>query len=113
MKPPLMKRATKNLWVMIRFKSLGGTGAIYQACVRSVLEFAAPVFLSGLTKAQSQQIEMVQKKAFSIILAEEYLSYETALNILDQEQLSTRRTYLCYSFTLECSKSSKHASISP
>ena len=102
---------------MIRFKSLGGTRAqlltIYQACVRSVLEFAAPVFSSGLTKSQSQQIEMVQKRAFAIFLGREYSSYETALNTLEQERLSTCRTYLCYSFALKCSKSSKHASMFP
>ena len=113
----ITKRATKNLWVLIRFKSLGGTKAqllaIYQARVRSVLEFAAPVFSSGLTKAQSQQIEMVQKRAFAIILGREYSSYETALNTLEQERLSTRRTNLCYSFALKCSKSSKHASMFP
>ena len=67
----ICKRATGKLWVLIRFKSLGGTTnqllKIYQAHVRSTLEFAAPVFHSGLTKEQGRQIKMVQKKAMAII----------------------------------------------
>ena len=61
----ITQRGTGKLWVLIRFKSLGGSTdqllKIYQARVRSTLEFAAPVFHSGLTKEQSRQIEMVQK----------------------------------------------------
>ena len=49
----ITKRATRKLWILIRFKSLGGTTdqlvKVYQARVRSTLEFAAPVFHSGLT----------------------------------------------------------------
>ena len=49
---------------------------MYQLRVRSTLEFAAPVFSSGLTQ---DQLEMVQKKAFAIILGRAYVSYESAL----------------------------------
>jgi hypothetical protein len=52
----MCKRATKKLWVLIRFKALGGSRdqmlKVFQTCVRSTLEFAAPVFHSGLTKDQ-------------------------------------------------------------
>ena len=48
------RRATKTLWVLIRFKSLNGTRdqltTIYITRVRSILEFAAPVISSSLTK---------------------------------------------------------------
>ena len=68
----ICQRATQKLWVLIRFKSLGRTQdqmlKVFQTRVRSTLEFAAPVFHSGLTKDQSRQITMVQKKAFVIIL---------------------------------------------
>ena len=63
----MTKRATQKLWVLLRFKALGGTTdqlvTVYQTRVRSTLEFAAPVFHSGLTQEQSRQIEMVKKKA--------------------------------------------------
>ena len=64
----ITKRATSKLWILIRFKSLGGSQdqllKVFQTHVRSILEFAAPVFSSGLTQDQSRQVEMVQKKAF-------------------------------------------------
>ena len=90
---------------MIRFKTLGGTRekllSVYQLRVRFTLEFAAPVFHSGLNQDQSRQVEMVQKKAFAIILGRNYESYESALEILDQERLDTRRTKLCLNFALK------------
>ena len=113
----ITRRATKKLWVMLRFKTLGGTRkqmlSVYQLRVRSTLEFAAPVFHSGLTQDQSRQVEMVQKKAFAIILGENYRSYESALEILDQERLETRRTKLCLNFALKCTQSPQHNHMFP
>ena len=105
-------RATKKLSVLIRFKAVGGTTdqllTVYTSKIRSILEFAAPVFHSGLTKKQSQKLEMVQKKAFVIILSNLYINYETALTTLNMERLDSRRTELCYTFALKCTKSHQH-----
>jgi hypothetical protein len=113
----IAKRATKKLWVIIRFKTLGGTRdqllTVYQTRVRSTLEFAAPVFSSGLTQDQSRQLEMVQKKAFAIILGRAYLSYESALETLQLERLDSRREALCYNFANKCTKSPQHSYIFP
>ena len=113
----ITKRATRNLWVLLRFKHLGGTpdqlSLVYQTRVRSVLEFAAPVFHSSLTAAQSRQIEMTQKKALAIILGKEYVSYENALSKLGLERLDSRRLKLCYEFALKCTKSVRHSSMFP
>ena len=113
----ITRRSTKKLWVMIRFKSLGGSTdqllRIYQTRVRSSLEFAAPVFSSGLTKQQSNQIECVQKKAFAIILGKNYHSYEQALSQLNQERLDARRLNLSYNFALKCTKSIQHKVMFP
>ena len=113
----ITKRGTKKLWVLIRFKTLGGSQAqllkVYQTRVRSTLEFAAPVFHSGLTQEQSSQIEMVQKKAFAIILGKTYKSYESALASLSQERLDSRRENLSHKFALKCSQSHQHKYIFP
>ena len=113
----ITKRATQKLWVLIRFKSLGGTSdqltTVYQTRVRSTLEFAAPVFHSGLTKDQSRHIESVQKKAFAVILGRNYTSYESALSLLKLERLDIRRVNLCHSFALKSAKSSRHQSMFP
>ena len=79
----ITKQATKKLWVLIRFKAVGGTTdqllTVYKTRIRSTLEFAALVFHCGLTKEQSQKLEMVQKKALVIMLSNQYTNYETAL----------------------------------
>ena len=113
----ICKRATGKLWVMIRFKSLGGNQdqliKVYHTRVRSTLEFAAPVFNSGLTQEQSRAIEMVQKKAFAIILGSKYSSYEVALATLNQERLEIRREQLSYKFALKCTESNRHRTMFP
>ena len=110
-------RATKKLWVLIRFKSLGGSTdqlvTVYRTRVRSTLEFAAPVFHCGLTKDQSRQIEMVQKKAMAIILGSEYTNYEYALSKVNLERLDTRRTTLSLNFAQKCAKSHQHKFMFP
>ena len=92
---------------------LGGFTLVYQTKVRSILEFAAPVFHSSLTSDQSRQIESIQKKALAIILGNEYESYETALTKLSLERLDLRQTRLCYSFASKCSKSARHSAMFP
>ena len=113
----ITKRATGKLWVLVRFKTLGGSHdqllKVYQTRVRSTMEFAAPVFNSGLTQEQSRQIEMVQKKAFAVILGQQYTSYEAALSTLNQERLDRRRLDLSYKFALKCTQSDRHSSMFP
>ena len=113
----ICKRATAKLWILVRFRSLGGNTTqllkIYQTRIRSTLEFAAPVFHGGLTLDQSRQIEMIQKKAFVIILGKAYISYEVALEKLNQERLDDRRTNLSIKFAEKCVKSNQHKNLFP
>ena len=71
---------------------------VYTKEVRSILEFAVPVWHSGLTKSESRQIENIQKASFKIILGECYISYEVACTILRAEPLELRRAQLCLKF---------------
>ena len=109
--------ATKKLWILVRFKSLGASPqqllAVYQTRVRSVLEFAVPVFHSSLTVEQSRRIEMVQKKALAIIMASRYTSYDFALQYLSLERLDVRREKLCLSFALKCVNNPRHRNMFP
>lgn len=114
----IVSRATKKLWILVRFKSLGATTTtqlltVYETKIRSTLEFAAPVFSSGLTKDQSSKIEMVQKKAMAIMLSYDYNNYESALLQLGLERLDKRRQDLSLRFAIKCSKSNKHKSMFP
>ena len=52
--------------------------AVYCSLIRSVVEYASPVWHSGLTKNQSDLIECVQKRCLRIIFPE--LSYSVAIH---------------------------------
>ena len=113
----ITKRATDKLWILVRFKTLGGSSdqllKVFQTWVLSTLEFVAPVFNSGLIQEQSRQMKMVQKKAFAVILGSGYLSYESALLTLKQERLDIRRQNLAIKFALKCALSNQHNSMFP
>ena len=49
---------------------------VYVKEVRSLLEYAVPVWHSGLTRQQTNQIEKIQKTAFRILLGDNYISYD-------------------------------------
>ena len=104
--------ASKKLWLLVRFKNRGGSQdqllTLYQLKIRSIAEFATPAFHGALTLQQSNDLEMIQKKAFAIILGSRYRNYTNALSILGQEKLSARRVKLCQNFSLKCVKSEKH-----
>ena len=108
----ITKRATSKLWVLIRFKSLGGTEEQLRR-VRSTLEFGPPIFHSGLTKEQSTKVEKVQNKPLVNILGSRHQNYETALQAYKLERLDARRLSLCYNFAVKCTNSPKHYSMFP
>ena len=62
---------------------------IYCSIIRSILEYACPVWHCGLTTSQSADIERVQRRCLKIIFPT--LSYREALQISDLEKLCTRR----------------------
>ena len=68
----MVGRANKKLWILRRLKRLGATPDdlldIYIKQVRSILEYAVPVWHPSITGEQRLEIERVQKSAFHIIL---------------------------------------------
>ena len=66
-----------------------------------------------LTKEQEEEFERVQKVACKIILKDQYQSYRNALQILDLENLSQRRTKLCKKFALNSLKFAKSKDMFP
>ena len=96
-----------------RLKPLGASISdlldVYEKQIRCVLEFATAVWTPGLTKDEVNQIERVQKAAFSIILAEKYKSYERALKLLEMETLTDRRNDMNLKFEEKSLKSEKYS----
>ena len=80
---------------------------VYTKQCRSILEMAVPAWSPGLSNSNSYQIERVQKKAFAIILGEEYTSYKRALKCLNMDSLLDRRKAMCLAFAKKSFKSDK------
>ena len=81
---------------------------VYMKQVRSILELAVPVWHPGLTNQEVINLERVQKCAFHIILGQQYISYEQAINTLGCDSLNNRRQKLCKNFAKKAKKHSKY-----
>ena len=75
---------------------------IYILYIRSVLEQSCQVWHSSLSLENLMDIECVQKNALKIILQEDYLSYEEALEKVGTVSLVDRRNHLCLKFAKAC-----------
>ena len=100
----IMARAYSKLWIIRRLKDLVD---IFCKHVRSVLEFGAPVWHSGLTLTEKYDIERVQKSFCHIYLGGKYESYHGALKQVGLESLEKHREKLCLKFALSAEKSNK------
>ena len=113
----ITRKVTKNMWILLRFRDIGASRdqllSLWHQKGRSILEFASPVFFSRITKEQSKAIEDCQKKAFSVILGAEFLTYQRALMTLQQERLSERRKAAAIKFGEKCLTNPKHADMFP
>ena len=112
-----VKNAKRKLCLLVCFKARGGTTdqllTLFQLKIRTLAEFAAPAFHGALTQQQSDDLEMIQEKAFAIILGLNYKSYNNALTVISQDKLSAQRFKLFENFSVKCVKSERHADIFP
>ena len=107
----IVERCNKKTWTLRRLKQLGASHKdlidVYCKQIRSIAEFAAPVWNSSLTGDDIVKLERIQKIALHIILGDKYYSYTSALKILGMEKLSQRRKQLCLKFAKRAMKSEK------
>ena len=96
------KRGYNKFWMLRSLKNHGASISelkdIYCLHLRSILEYAALVWHSGLTLENKASIERVQKSALAIILGKRYINYGNALSTLNLERLCARRENLCLKF---------------
>ena len=92
----IISKASKRIFVVYQLVrsglSFGDVIPVYSSLIRSILEYACPVWHCGLTKGQSDEIESIQRRCLRIVFPE--LSYSDALQIAGLEQLSVRRERL-------------------
>lgn len=95
----IVKKANKRLYALRTLKKAGVQPSdlvgIYRALIRSVLEYAAPVW-SGLPVYLSEVLEAVQRRAMRIIYP--YADYNTALCNAGLGSLADRREAICAKF---------------
>ena len=77
---------------------------IYFLYIRSVVEQAAVVWHSSITKGEQYDLERVQKVALRIILKDKYTTYSDALLLTGIDTLRARRVKLCLNFAKGCVK---------
>ena len=93
----------------------------WSSILRPITEYAAPLWHSGLTEGDGYRIELLQKKALSIILGTVYvdnkryyklnnelLSYTDTLQKVGLTTLNERRVVLTSKFAIETAKNEKH-----
>lgn len=89
----ILEKVSKRLfiiWQLVRSGvSFGDIIIVYCTIIRSILEYACPVWHCGLAVGMSADIERVQKRVLRIILPD--LHYKEALVKTGLERLDTRR----------------------
>ena len=77
---------------------------IFILYIRLIPEQSCQVWHSRLTLENLMDIERVQKNALKIILKDDYISYEHALDSVGLDCLADRRQQLCLKFAKACLK---------
>ena len=80
---------------------------IYVLFVRSLLEQSAVVLHSSLSSENSKDLERVQKSACRLIIGQP-MKYKKSLELLDLQNLHTRRNQLSLNFSLKCLKKQRN-----
>ena len=96
----MLYKASKRIHFLKQLRPVGVSTAdlltYYNSVMRSVLEYACPVWHTSLTAGQSQDIERLQKRALRCILGE--ISYTEACSSLGLSSLFDRREQLTKHF---------------
>ena len=91
----ICKKAYSRMKMLTKLKFLGTKTEdlieIYCVYIRSQTEYCSTVFHSSLTEKLSKKIESIQKTSLKVILGDNYISYEAAMEMCGLESLSQRR----------------------
>ena len=94
-----------KMWILRRMRTMqfdvNFLSELYTKEIRPILEYAVPVWHSGLTKEEAHQIENVQKCALKIILCNQYYDYSYACSVFGIQSLEERRFRLCTKFAVK------------
>ena len=113
----LTRKAYSRMSMLTKLKYVGVSTEdlidIYILYIRSILEYCAVVWHSRLTVELINSLERVQKICLKVILGENYISYEAALEMCNLKTLYNRREDRCLSFAKKCLKHPVHRRLFP
>ena len=99
----LHSKCSQRLYLLVLLRRAGVPDhdilRIYTSMIRSVLEYAAPVWHTSLSQEQSERLESVQKRAFRIVYPD--LSYRRALSLTGMQTLHQRREHIARGFFVQ------------
>ena len=110
----MIARASSKLWIIRRMKALGldqRTLVKYWASEGRIhLEACTALWNGSISRAQSRDLEKVQRLALSTITSWT-LPYQDQLDLLGLEKLDFRRNKLCLTFARRTASTSRHKNI--
>ena len=105
----ICEKAMAKMWLLRRLKIFKLEPEVlfdyYVKEIRPLVEQGVPIWTSGLTKAQVNLIENIQKVALKIILGDFYISYDVACTLFCVPPLEYRRTELSTNFAIKLYRS--------
>ena len=109
----MYNKAISKLWTLRRLRRYHFNHQqltdFYVKEIRSILEYAVPVWFSAITVEQSKLIEKIQRYSVSIILNDYSWSYEVQCTLLSIEPLFLRRRQIALSFAKRTANNPNHA----
>ena len=104
----LLSKCSQRIYLLVLQKRAGVADRdilnIFTAMIRSVVEYACPVWHTSLTKEQSSQLESVQRRALQVVYPD--LSYRRALQAAELQTLHQRREDMSRAYFQEMMKPS-------
>ena len=108
----IYKRAASKIWLLRRLRIFIDETEIltdfYVKEIRSILEYAIPVWYSSITLEQSKYLEKIQQYSVSIILNNWSLSYKVKCTLLSIEPLYLRRRQIALNFSKRTAANPRH-----
>ena len=98
----LVTKCNRKFFMFAKLKSFRATRddllRVWFSYLRPICEYAAPLWHSSITVAESTKIERIQKRALRIILGGDYTNYIDVLKSLKIPSMHQRREKLCLKF---------------
>lgn len=105
-----VKKASKRLFFLIQLKrskvSTTDLVLFYMTCIRSVIDYAVPVFHHALPKYLMEELERIQKRAMAIIYPQ--FNYNDALSKANISTVKEHFNQICSRLFQEITNNSEH-----